>query len=94
MIHAQLGEKGDAIRAAARARELLPISSDSFDGPILATTLAAISAKLGDKDSAIQQLQSLIGVPNGPTPGILRVEPEWDSLRDDTRFKKLANAEG
>ena len=94
MIHAQLGEKNDALRAAARARELLPISSDSFDGPILATTLAAISAKLGDKDSAIQQLQSLIGVPNGPTPGILRVEPEWDSLRDDPRFKKLAAGEG
>ena len=94
MIHAQLGEKNDALRAAVRARELLPISSDSFDGPILGTTLAAISAKLGDKDSAIQQLQSLIGVPNGPTPGILRVEPEWDSLRDDPRFKKLASEEG
>ena len=90
MIHAELGEEKDALRAAARASELLPISSDSFDGPILATTLAAVSAKLGDKDSAIQQLQSLVGVPNGPTPGILRIEPEWDSLRDDPRFKKLA----
>jgi tetratricopeptide (TPR) repeat protein len=90
MIHAQLGEKNDALRAAARASELLPISSDSFDGPILATTLAAVSTKLGDKDSAIQQLQSLVGIPNGPTPGTLRVEPEWDSLRDDPRFKKLA----
>jgi TolB-like protein len=90
MIHVELGEKNDARRAAARARELLPISSDSFDGPILATTLAAVSAKLGDKDSAIQQLQSLVGIPNGPTPGILRVESEWDSIRDDPRFKKLA----
>jgi tetratricopeptide (TPR) repeat protein len=90
MVHAELGEKNDALRAAARAGELLPISNDSFDGPILATTLAAISAKLGDKDSAIQQLQSLVGIPNGPTPGTLRVEPEWDSIRDDPRFKKLA----
>jgi TolB-like protein len=89
MIHVELGEKNDARRAAARASELLPISSDSFDGPILATTLAAISAQLGDKESAIQQLQSLIGIPNGPTPGTLRVEPEWDSIRDDPRFKKL-----
>jgi tetratricopeptide (TPR) repeat protein len=90
MIHVELGEKNDARRAAARARELLPISSDSFDGPILATTLAAVSAKLGDKDSAIQQLQSLVGIPNGPTPGTLRVESAWDSIRDDPRFKKLA----
>jgi len=93
LIHAALGEKKEALAAAARAGELLPIAKDSFDGPILATTLAAVSAKLGEKDSAIRQLESLVGVPNGPTPGTLRVEPEWDSLRDDPRFKKLAAQE-
>jgi TolB-like protein len=89
-IHAELGEKTEAQRAAARAWELLPIAKDSFDGPILMTTLAAVSAKLGEKDSAIQQLEPLIGIPNGPTPGTLRAELEWDTLRDDPRFKKLA----
>ena len=93
LIHAAVGEKNEAHGAATRARELLPIAKDSFDGPILATTLAAVSAKLGEKDSAIRQLESLVGVPNGPTPGTLRVEPEWDSLRDDPRFKKLAASE-
>jgi TolB-like protein/Flp pilus assembly protein TadD len=90
LIHAAVGEKNEALGAAKRAGELLPIAKDSFDGPILATTLAAVSAKLGETDSAIRQLESLVGVPNGPTPGTLRVEPEWDSLRDDSRFKKLA----
>ena len=90
MIHAELGEKKNALNAASRDGVLLPISRDSFDGPILATTAASVSVKLGEKDSAIQQLESLVGVPNGPTPGILRVEPAWDSLRDDPRFKKLA----
>src|SRR5438876_7266882 len=90
LIHAAMGEKNEALGAATRAGELLPIAKDSFDGPILATTLAAVSAKLGEKDLAIRQLESLVGVPNGPTPGTLRVEPEWDSLRDDPRFKKLA----
>src|SRR5206468_10989852 len=92
LIHAALGEKKDALAAAARAGELLPIAKDSFDGPILGTTLAAVSAKLGENESAIQQLESLVGIPNGPTPGTLRVEPEWDSLRDDARFKKLVEA--
>ncbi len=92
LIHAAVGEKNEALGAATRAGELLPIAKDSFDGPILATTLAAVSAKLGEKDSAIQQLESLVGIPNGPTPGTLRVEPEWDSLRDDPRFKKLVEA--
>jgi TolB-like protein len=90
LIHAAVGEKNEALGAATRAGKLLPIAKDSFDGPILATTLAAVSAKLGEKDLAIRQLESLVGVPNGPTPGTLRVEPEWDSLRDDPRFKKLA----
>jgi len=92
LIHAAVGEKNEALGAATRAGELLPIAKDSFDGPILATTLAAVSAKLGEKDSAIQQLESLVGIPNGPTPGTLRVEPEWDSLRDEPRFKKLIEA--
>ena len=92
LIHASVGEKNEALGAATRAGELLPIAKDSFDGPILATTLAAVSAKLGEKDLAIRQLESLVGIPNGPTPGTLRVEPEWDSLRDDSRFKKLAEA--
>ena len=93
LIHAAVGEKNEALGAATRAGELLPIAKDSFDGPILATTLAAVSAKLGEKDSAIRQLESLVGVPNGPTPGTLRMEPEWDSLRDDPRFRKLADSE-
>src|SRR5436305_9182254 len=90
LIHAAVGEKNEALGAATRAGQLLPIAKDSFDGPILATTLAAVSAKLGEKDLAIRQLESLVGVPNGPTPGTLRVEPEWDALRDEPRFKKLA----
>jgi tetratricopeptide (TPR) repeat protein len=93
LIHAAVGEKNEALGAATRAGELLPIAKDSFDGPILATTLAAVSAKLGEKDLAIRQLESLVGVPNGPTPGTLRVEPEWDSLRDDPRFRKLADSQ-
>jgi len=73
LIHAAVGEKNEALGAATRAGELLPIAKDSFDGPILRQTLVAISAKLGEKDLAIRRLESLVGVPNGPTPGTLRV---------------------
>ena len=89
LIHAALGNKEDALRQARRAEELLPIARDSLDGPIIATATAAVSAQVGENDLAIQQLQSLIGIPNGPTPGLLRAEPEWNPLRDDPRFKAL-----
>ncbi len=90
LIHAALGEKSDALKRAQHATELLPISLDSFDGPIIATTRAVVLANVGEHDRAIEELQSLIGIPNGPTAGTLRAEPEWDKLRGDARFEKLA----
>ena len=88
-IHAALGRKEDALREGHRAVGLLPISRDAYDGPILATNLAAIYAQVGECDSALKQLATLVEVPNGPTRGTLRAESEWDSLRSDPRFEKM-----
>ena len=88
-IHVALGRKEDALREGRRAVELLPISKDAYDGPILATNLAAIYAQVGERDLALEQLATLVEVPNGPTRGTLRAEPEWDSLRGDPRFEKM-----
>jgi serine/threonine-protein kinase len=88
-VHVALGRKEDALREGRRAVGLLPISKDAYDGPILATNLAAIYAQVGEPDLALEQLATLVEVPNGPTRGTLRAEPEWDSLRDDPRFEKM-----
>jgi TolB-like protein/Tfp pilus assembly protein PilF len=90
MIHAALSEKSDALKSAQRAAELLPIARDAFDGPIVMTTLAVVAAQTGEKELALEQLQSLVGIPNGPTSGTLKIEPQWDNLRGDPRFGKLA----
>ena len=93
-VQAALGNKEDALREARRAKELLPIARDSFDGPIIATTAAAVNAQIGENDLAIEQLHSLIGIPNGPTGGLLRAEPEWNPLRADPRFQALIERAG
>jgi serine/threonine-protein kinase len=90
LVEAALGKKEEALRLASRAVELLPVSRDAYDGPILETNLAVVEAHFGESDRAIKCLSKLASLPNGPTPGTLRVEPEWDSLRDDPRFEKLA----
>jgi TolB-like protein/Flp pilus assembly protein TadD len=92
LLLALRGHKDDAIRAGQRAVELLPVSKDAYDGPVIATKLAVIYAQVGDTDRAHELLGDLMKLPNGPTPGTLRVEPEWDPLRGDPRFEKLAAA--
>ena len=56
---------------------------------MIATNLAAIYALVGRRDQALAALEKLVRQIAGPTPGTLRVEPQWDSLRDDPRFQKL-----
>lgn len=92
LVHAALDERNDALKQAHRAAELLPISRDSFDGPIIATTRAVVLTNVGEPDRAIEELQSLIEVPNGPTAGTFKIEPQWDNLRGDPRFERLATS--
>jgi TolB-like protein/Flp pilus assembly protein TadD len=89
MVDAALGRNEQATEEGRKAILLLPRSLDAFDGPVLATNLAAIYAAVGDSDRAFEQLASLRNVPNGPTQSTLRIEPEWDSLRQDPRFQQL-----
>ncbi len=90
LIDAMLGHKAEAIRHGRQAVEFLPPTKDAFDGPAIATNLAVIYAQVGEADLALEQLAPLLNIPNGPTSALLRIEPEWDPMRGDPRFQKLA----
>ena len=89
LVLSMRGRNKEAIAAGHRAVELLPISKDAFDGPLVAAKLAVIYAQAGEPARAMVLLEELVNVPNGLTRGALRVEREWDPLRDDARFAKL-----
>jgi TolB-like protein/Tfp pilus assembly protein PilF len=89
---AGLGRKEEAIREALRAVELLPIAKDSIDGPALVIYLALVYAWTGERDRALEQLETVATIPNGPTYGDLRFNPCWNSLRGDPRFDKIVAA--
>jgi len=89
MIDAALGRKKEAVEQARKASEMLPVSHDAFDGPILATNLALVLCQTGDADQAVAELEKLRGLPNGPTLALLRVEPQWEPLRRHPRFQAL-----
>jgi tetratricopeptide (TPR) repeat protein len=89
LINAMLRRAEDAIAAAERAVQLLPISADALDGPLVAINLAVIYAQLDHSDRALRELERLVRLPGGPTLGTLRIEPLWDPLRAEPRFQKL-----
>jgi TolB-like protein/cytochrome c-type biogenesis protein CcmH/NrfG len=92
LVHSMKGRHEAAIAAGLRAVELLPISKDAYDGPLIATKLAVIYLAAGQSDRAIGLLKDLLTLPNGPTPGTLRAEREWDPLRSDPGFEALLKA--
>jgi predicted Zn-dependent protease len=89
MIDAGLERKQDALREGRRAVELAPIAKDPIEGLQPAFYLALIYTWTGERDLAIEQLQTVSKLPGGPTYGKLRLDPVWDPLRGDPRFEKI-----
>ncbi|HWY40075.1 MAG TPA: hypothetical protein VNX27_04700, partial [Chthoniobacterales bacterium] len=89
--YAGLGEKEKALEQARRA--VADYATDALSKPFAESTLAIVQAQFGDIDSAIAALPHLLEVPNGETPGSLRVNPLWDPLRNDPRFQKLVGSD-
>ena len=95
MMEAALGNREAALSTARKAIESLPTSKDAVNGPFFEEVLTRIQARFGDKDAAIAGLERLLTMPFGYffiaplTPATLRLDPGFDNLRDDPRFRKL-----
>jgi serine/threonine protein kinase/tetratricopeptide (TPR) repeat protein len=89
LIDAGLGRKEEALQEGRRALELAPMSKDSLDGVDVLYFYAVICASTGERDLAIEQLETLAKIPAGTTYGDLRLSPNWDFLRGDPRFEKI-----
>ena len=90
LIDAELGHKEKAIQQGRTACDILPPAKDAVAGVALITYLAQIYALTGEKDLALKELEIVSKVPCGPSYGELRLDLEWDSLRGDPRFEKIA----
>jgi serine/threonine protein kinase/tetratricopeptide (TPR) repeat protein len=89
IAYAGLGRKDDAIREGRLAVQQLPISREALRGIFRAGDLARIYVMTGEQDAALELLEQLLSVPSLFTASMLRLDPEWETLRGNPRFEKL-----
>jgi eukaryotic-like serine/threonine-protein kinase len=90
LAYMHVGRLAEAIRAAERAAELLPVEDDAVSGPFVLAYLARVYTAAGRYDEATTVLERLMGVRSWITPAELRADPIWDPLRRHARFRRLA----
>jgi TolB-like protein/Tfp pilus assembly protein PilF len=87
---AGLGDKEGALQLEKQALDKVNAENDLVARPAYEEGLAQLQAQAGLKDRAITVLQHLLTT-NGATitPALLRLNPDWDELRNDPRFQVL-----
>ncbi len=86
---AYLGRKEDAIREGERGVALGPVSKDAVSGPYYQHQLVRIYTLVGEPEKALDRLEPLLKIPYSVSPGLLRIDPNFDPLRGNLRFQEL-----
>jgi serine/threonine-protein kinase len=86
---AGLGNAEAATREARTAMALMPSSRDALNGVDYEYIAAQVFAQVGRVNEALSLLEKIYLAPNGPAAADLRLDPRWDPIREQPRFKAL-----
>ena len=87
--YAGLGRREEAITAALRGVQMLPLSRDALIGPVRLWELAVVYARVGEADAAIDRLETLLDFGGWYSGALIEMDPLWDPIRDHPRFQAL-----
>jgi len=91
LAYARLGKNKEAIDAGLKAIDILPISKDAMFGPNYEKSLCHIYSIIGEKNKALEKIEYLSVIPNGFHYGELKMDPDFDSIRNESRFQTVLN---
>ncbi|MDH3401427.1 MAG: tetratricopeptide repeat protein, partial [Chromatiales bacterium] len=89
VAHAYLGDSEAALREIDQAVTMRSESADRLEGPAISISRAEVWMLVGKTDEAISEIERLLKHPIAITPAALRLDPTWDPLRENPRFKAL-----
>ncbi|MGI9040551.1 MAG: TPR end-of-group domain-containing protein, partial [Gemmatimonadales bacterium] len=86
---AYLGRRDEAVAEGKRGVALLPVANDAYGGAYFQHQLARIYILVGEPEKALDQLEPLLKISYYLSPGWLKIDPTFDSLRGHPRFERL-----
>jgi hypothetical protein len=88
IAYSGLGDREAALRYANRLAEA-PLIADGMNGASSRESIARTFARLGDRDAALAALERATTEPGRMTRDQLRMDPDFDAMRGESRFERL-----
>ena len=93
LVEAYLGHRDNVDQLAQEAMERA--RNDLWESPHHEEIIARAHIVLGQLDRAFPMLEHVLSAPYAYalTPALMRIEPDWDGVRNDQRFQKLVKTQ-
>jgi len=93
LAYAAKGDKAKTLEEGRQAMAMLPLRSDALRGATNLELIADAETLAGANDQALASLRQLLNMPSKVSAASLRLDPWFDPIRPDPRFKQLVSGQ-